>query len=108
MVENREFVDNIEARAGGADTNGDVVSEPVMPRGDVIEGMDVMSSDNEALGKVREARATHFLLDRPMARDVWVPNNAIADVNSDRVYLSVASVDDHGWENPPLMSDIVV
>ena len=40
-------------------------------------GMDVTSVDGERIGRVKALRATEFLLDRPMARDLWVPFSAV-------------------------------
>ena len=37
----------------------------------------VVGSDGEEAGKVKEVRATDILVDRPMARDIYVPLEAI-------------------------------
>jgi hypothetical protein len=36
-------------------------------------GMEVVSLDGEPIGRVKEVRKDDFLVDRPMARDVYVP-----------------------------------
>ncbi len=36
-------------------------------------GMEVMSIDGHVVGKVKEVRAKDFLLDRPLARDLYIP-----------------------------------
>lgn len=98
MVENREFVDNIEAR-----TAHDEVVEPLATRADVIEGLEVRNAHGEFVGGVHAVRATHFQLDRSMARDIWVPYSAVADVADGLVMLNVADVSSQGWEHPPLL-----
>ena len=36
-------------------------------------GMEVVSLDGQPIGRVKELRNDEFLLDRRMARDLWVP-----------------------------------
>jgi hypothetical protein len=76
-------------------------------------GMQVMSLDGERVGKVKEVRPDAFLVDRPMARDLWVPFSAMIgaeDYSSNfrrgpaaeaSVVLSVshAHIDDQGWRH---------
>lgn len=61
--------------------------------------MAVLSSDSQQLGKVKEVRRQHFLLDRPMARDVYVPLSSVLDVRANQVVLSIIAdrVDQMGW-----------
>jgi hypothetical protein len=40
-------------------------------------GMQVMSLDGEHVGSVKEIHADEFLVDRPRARDVWIPFSAM-------------------------------
>jgi hypothetical protein len=40
-------------------------------------GMDVMSLDGEYVGRVKEINKDEFLVDRPMARDLWVPFSTV-------------------------------
>jgi hypothetical protein len=58
------------------------------PRGEILPasspgpaqvepGMQVMSLDGERVGKVKEVRPDEFLVDRAMARDLWVPFSAM-------------------------------
>lgn len=107
MVENREFVDNLEARAA-EDAGRDVIAEQITTRSDVVEGMEARNADGQFVGGVREVRATHFLLDRPMARDAWVPFSAVADIVDGLVMLNVTDIDDKGWEKPSLVGKSVV
>ena len=68
-------------------------------------GMDVLGSDDAMVGRVKEVRATDFLVDRRMQRDIYVPNDAIRDVARGQVNLNIPAhqVDNMGWANPPLM-----
>ena len=67
----------------------------------VSEGMEVVTLDEELLGKVKEQRPTDFLLDRSMKRDVFVPLGSVDGVEGDRVRLAVTSaqMDDLDWPN---------
>jgi hypothetical protein len=40
-------------------------------------GMNVNSIDGQRIGHVKEVRDQEFLVDRPMARDLWVPFEAV-------------------------------
>lgn len=107
MVENREFAENIEAREENR-ADRDTVAEAMTTRTDIVEGMETRDSNGEFVGGVSEVRETHFLLDRPMARDLWVPYSAVAEVGADRIVLNVTDLDDMGWEKPPLIGSPVV
>ena len=73
-------------------------------------GMGVVGTDGEVVGTVKEVRATDFLVDRPLARDVYVPIEfvqAIIDATASdpvdpHVVLTIraASVDDTDWPHP--------
>ena len=58
-------------------------------------GMDVLGVDGQAVGRVKEVRANDFLLDRPMAHDLYVP------------YQFVLSVPDRG-EKPARPTEVVL
>jgi hypothetical protein len=74
-------------------------------------GMDVVSIDGERIGKVKEVRASDFLIDRPHARDLWAPFTAVVEAGEhggtfrrgptqpSEVVLGVsaAHVEDQGW-----------
>jgi hypothetical protein len=75
-------------------------------------GMEVSSLDGERLGKVKEIREGEFHLDRPMARDLWVPFSAVlatedytgnvrGPVQPTSVILEVsgAHIDRQGWRH---------
>ena len=67
-----------------------------------VEGMEVLGSNGERVGKVKAVRAADFLVDRPMARDVYVPFECIQAIEGEQLTLKVASgdVNDQGWANP--------
>src|ERR1700738_495563 len=76
-------------------------------------GMDVVSIDGERIGKVKEVREDEFLIDRPLARDLWVPFSSVLEAGEQggtfrrgptqpsEVMLSVsaAHVDNQGWRH---------
>jgi hypothetical protein len=76
-------------------------------------GMDVMSMDGEHVGKVKAIHSDEFLVDRRMARDLWIPFSAlfsVQDYNSNfrrgpaeeaSVVLEVthANIDHQGWRH---------
>lgn len=73
--------------------------------GDQIrEGMEVIGRDGDRIGQVKEVRANDFLVDRPLARDVYIPISACRSTNG-RIRLNVRAdeVDNQGWPNPELM-----
>ncbi|MFN8636463.1 MAG: hypothetical protein U0893_21660 [Chloroflexota bacterium] len=76
----------------------------------ILVGMGVVGTDGEVVGTVKEVRGADFLVDRPFARDVYVPIEfvqAIIDETADdpvdpHVVLTIRadSVDDAGWPHP--------
>jgi hypothetical protein len=76
-------------------------------------GMDVVSLDGERIGKVKEVSQSEFLVDRQLARDLWVPFDAVIEAGehggafrrgptqSSEVVLGVsaAHVDNQGWKH---------
>ena len=73
-------------------------------------GMEVVGDDGELAGTVKEVHASDFHLDRPMARDVLVPLEAIqaivdasgTEAGNPRVILTIRadSVGDMDWPHP--------
>ena len=75
-------------------------------------GMDVTSIDGERVGRVKQVRQDRFLLDRPLAHDLWVPFSSVmatqdytgkfrgGPVEPTEVVLNVseAHIDSQGWE----------
>lgn len=72
-------------------------------RENVRRGMEVFANDGERLGRVKHMRGNDFLVDRPLARDVYVPYDAIEQAD-ERVVLNIASdqLSAQDWENPDL------
>ncbi len=79
----------------------------------IHSGMDVVSIDGERIGKVKQVRQSDFLMDRPLARGLWVPFTAVVEAGEhggafrrgptqpSEVVLGVSSahVDEQGWEH---------
>ena len=73
-------------------------------------GMEVVGHDGELAGTVKEVHATDFHLDRPMARDVLVPLEAIQAIvdasgthaGNARVILTIRadSIGEQNWPHP--------
>jgi hypothetical protein len=73
-------------------------------------GMGVVGIDGDEVGTVKEVRATDILVDRPLARDIYVPLEAvqaIVDASASHavdphVVLTIRadSVGDTGWPHP--------
>jgi hypothetical protein len=57
----------------------------------VSVGMEVLGAEKERVGQVKEVRASDFLVERPLQRDVYVPFAAIRDVTGNQVVLTVTS-----------------
>lgn len=72
-------------------------------RDQIRERMKVVGQDGEEVGEVKEIRSNDFLVDRTMARDVYVPFHA-AQFMDDHIRLNVRAdeVDDQDWPMPEL------
>ena len=57
----------------------------------VSAGMDVLGAEKERVGQVKEVRASDFLVERSLQRDVYVPFAAIREVTGNQVVLTVTS-----------------
>lgn len=79
-------------------------SQQMSPASQLQEGMPVVGADKEVVGRVRDIRENDFRVDIPMQRDIYVPFNAIQNVNADHVVLTipVSQIKDMNWPNPPL------
>jgi hypothetical protein len=76
----------------------------------ITVGMDVFGIDGEQIGRVKEVHASEILVDRPFARDVYVPLDAIqaivdtsaSSAVDSHVTLTIRadSVGDAGWRHP--------
>jgi hypothetical protein len=71
----------------------------------IHEGMKVVGRNGNEVGEVKEVRSNDFLVDRSMARDVYVPFSACQKTDG-QIRLNVAAddVDNQGWEMPDLMA----
>jgi hypothetical protein len=71
----------------------------------VALGMDVVGSDLDSVGTVKETRDSMFLIDRPLRRDVWAPYSAVQAITADQLVLNcpAGEVNDQGWGSPPMM-----
>lgn len=68
-------------------------------------GMRVIGSDGHDTGTVNEVRANDFLLNRRVARDIYVPFSAVQNVIGEIVSLNIPAgqVENMRWPNPPIM-----
>jgi hypothetical protein len=76
-------------------------------------GLDVVSIDGEPIGTVKSVRAGEFPIDRPMARDLWVPFDSVVEAaehggafrhgptQASEVVLIVSAddIDHQGWRH---------
>ncbi len=67
----------------------------------ISAGMVVVASDGGIIDTVREVREEDFLVERTLARDVYVPLGAVRGVMETLVQLDVPSreVDEMQWEH---------
>jgi hypothetical protein len=71
----------------------------------IRQGMKVFTSDDQEIGEVKEVRDHDFLVDRPMARDIYVPLDACENISHERIHIGVPEneIGNQGWENPELI-----
>ena len=93
---------------------GEILKANTLGPDQIRVGMDVMSINGHAVGKVKEVRADDFLLDRPLARDLYVPFSFVMATEEyggtfrrgpsapTEVVLSVSEehIDNQGWQHP--------
>ena len=99
--------------SGGGLPEHEILKANILGPEHVKVGMDVTSVDGERVGKVKQVRAVEFLLDRPLARDLWVPFSSVLAAE-DRggtfrrgpqqptevvLFISAAHVDSQGWRH---------
>lgn len=91
----------------GSRHQGQMSGTGSVDRSQIREGMQVIGSDDGDIGKVKEVHGNEFLVDRPLARDVFVPFHACRDVSGNRIRLNVRDdeVNDQGWRNPDILGD---
>ncbi|MBX5493292.1 MAG: BON domain-containing protein [Chloroflexi bacterium] len=76
-------------------------------RGRLHPDMEIVGSDAELVGRVKEVRGNDVLVDRPGKRDLLMPLSAIRDIRGEQVLLSIPAgrVDQMGWEPAPLVAN---
>jgi acetyl esterase len=73
-------------------------------RSQIAIGMEVFGADGDRAGAVKEIRDSDFLVDRPMARDVYVPFDAIASIGPDvRLNVTTHDVGERDWPRSSLV-----
>ena len=67
-----------------------------------IEGAEVLTADEQSLGKVAEIRDQHFKIDAAMAPDYWLPVSNVSSTIDGRVYLTFAkgALDNYKVDRP--------
>ena len=69
------------------------------------EGMQVVGVDGQPVGRVKEVGRDEFVIDRPMARDVYAPMLYVQNTLNEQVVLSIPAgqVDHMHWRNPDIV-----
>jgi hypothetical protein len=71
-----------QGRAGGEHQQGEIMKASNIGADQIEVGLEVLGSDGQSVGKVKTVRQTDFVLDRPMARDLYVPFSAVRSVEA--------------------------
>jgi hypothetical protein len=98
--------------SAGDQEHGEVLKASSPGREQMQVGMEVTSLDGQSLGTVKKLAQGEFLLNRPMARDLWVPYTAVlatedytanmrGPVQPTTVVLEISSahIDRQGWRH---------
>ena len=94
-----------ETTSGSMSTSGVQTSGGAQDkRKQLREGMEVLGKNGKVVGRVKEVRNDDFLVDRDMARDVYVPFEAVKSVGA-QALLEIAAdeVDNQDWEKPDIL-----
>ena len=101
-------------RSTGSDLpEGEVLKASSPGAGQLEVGMPVLSVDGESIGTVKQLRDDAFLVNRPLARDLWVPFSYVLSAQERggafdaapsrpaeiRLTVSAAHIDSQGWEH---------
>jgi hypothetical protein len=74
----------------------------------IPEGTDVVGADGDKVGKVVAAQESYIVVEKGFffPTDYYVPTNAIANYDGDKVYLSVTKDDalNQNWDQPVIDS----
>lgn len=78
-----------------------------MRMADLKPGWAVVGNDGRRVGTIREVGQNYILTAIGLARDIYVPASAVANVEQESVHLSIPqrNVADMGWEQPPRGDD---
>jgi hypothetical protein len=63
--------------SGDAERGGEILKASTPGPQQIEVGMEVAALDGERIGRVKEVQKDEFLLDRPMAHDLWVPFSSV-------------------------------
>ncbi len=95
------------SKQSGSDRNRsqDRMGRGSTQRDQIRKGMDVIGRNGEAIGQVKEVRSYDFLVDRPMARDIYVPFDACQSTDNGKIRLNIRAgdVDNQNWPMPELL-----
>ncbi len=77
----------------------ELAGQPQVLRSQIRVGMDVLGSDGERIGEVKELRDNDFVVDRHLATDIYVPFEVVQTIRANQVVINVpaAQVDTYGW-----------
>jgi hypothetical protein len=75
-------------QTGFAETETVASSTPRQPRVRVREGMDVIDAKGNFVGRIKAVRENDFLVDRSLARDLYIPNTTLKSAEN-QVVLNV-------------------
>jgi uncharacterized protein (TIGR02271 family) len=76
--------------------------------GQIHEGMDVLDTDGQKIGKAGETLGEYFNVDAGLfgAKEYYIPFSAVTDVADDSIFLNVRKdqIDSMGWDQRPEMA----
>ena len=90
------------------DTEASIVADGVSPESakwlELRHDMEVIGKNGKIIGRVKEIRASDFLVDREMARDVYVPMDALDSVGAAAMLkYNDDEIDSQEWEKPDIL-----
>lgn len=85
-------------------THADQVSPESSRRLGLHPDMEVIGKNGKVIGRVKEIRASDFLVDREMARDLYVPMDALESVGAAAMLkYGDDEIDNQDWEKPDIL-----
>jgi hypothetical protein len=102
-----QYADMNRRTTAGAAT-ADTGMNATVGRSSIHVEMGVIAADGDNLGQVKEVRATDFLLDRSMKRDIYIPFNLVRSATNDNLFLTVSEdeLDKMDLNSSSLMGDV--